>query len=71
MGCPEWKNSIPTLGGIWKTLLTFGRHVLVHPQLGLHPARVPGDPPEGAFEAPAPVTVTGVHIAGQGAGVPR
>ena len=27
MGCPEWKNSIPTLGGIRKTSLAFGRHV--------------------------------------------
>ena len=27
MGRPEWKNSIPTLGGIRKTSLAFGGHV--------------------------------------------
>ena len=31
MGCPEWKNSIPALRPIRKTLLTFGGHVLFLP----------------------------------------
>ena len=39
--------------------------------LALHPAGLRGEPPHAAADGAAPGPVTGVHVAGEGAGVPR